>query len=186
MDPHHQPSTATTVDAAKFFLYYLFMAFSLAVFTFFGQGFMATFRDSQTAQGFGTLLIGMSSIFAGVLIRPQNINNFWIWAYWTFPLHYVLEGLLTSQFNDDMTPIQASPGTDFYDYTVQKNCPDVEDPSSDPSCTIGTAEDWIYTSFGGMWVPEHIPIDIVYLICAIVVAKAITLFGLSQKNYLAK
>ena len=62
------------IDAAKFFLYYLFTVFGLAVFTFFGQAFMALFRDSQTAQGFGSLLIGMSSIFCGILIRPQDIN----------------------------------------------------------------------------------------------------------------
>ena len=39
------------VNAAKFFSYWLFMTFSLGVFTFFGQGIMSVFRDSQTAQG---------------------------------------------------------------------------------------------------------------------------------------
>ena len=34
-------------------------------------------RDSQSAQGFGGLLISMTSLFAGVLIRPQNISGFW-------------------------------------------------------------------------------------------------------------
>ena len=85
---------------------------------------MSVFRDSQTAQGFGSLLIGFSSIFGGILIRPQDINQFWIWAYWTFPLHYVLEGLLTSQFENDNTPIVASLNTPFYDYTVEQNCAD--------------------------------------------------------------
>ena len=65
------------VEAGKFFLYWLFMVFSLGVFTFFGQAFMALFRDSQTAQGFGALFIGFSSIFAGVLIRPQFFPVFW-------------------------------------------------------------------------------------------------------------
>lgn len=51
------------MNAGKFFLYCLFMFLSLAVFTFLGQGFMAVFPDSQTAQGFGSLLIGMSGIF---------------------------------------------------------------------------------------------------------------------------
>ena len=173
-------------DAGKFFLYWLFMTFSLGIFTFFGQGFMSVFRDSQTAQGFGSLLIGFSSIFGGILIRPQDINQFWIWAYWTFPLHYVLEGLLSSQFENDLTPIVASPGTPFYEYTIEKNC---ADSTADPipvECYTGTAEDWIFVSFGGMWVPEHIPYCVGYCIGAVVIAKAMAIYGLKQKNYLAK
>jgi ABC-type multidrug transport system ATPase subunit/ABC-type multidrug transport system permease subunit len=174
-------------DAGKFFLYYLFMTFGLAVFTFLGQGFMAIFRDSQTAQGFGSLLIGMSSIFGGVLIRPQDISTFWIWAYWSFPLHYVLEGLLTSQFEGDNTPIVASLGSPFYEYTLEKNCPNMKPDHSLPAeCITGTAEDWIYASFGGMWVPEHIPYCVIYLIGAIVVAKFMAWYGLKEKNFLAK
>jgi|EP00970_Alexandrium_tamarense_P013943 hypothetical protein len=56
--------------------------------------------------------------------------------------------------------------------------------TSTGNCT-GTAEDWIYVSFGGMWIPEHIPWNILYLVGAIVVAQAITLFGLTTKNFLA-
>jgi len=198
------------VDAGKFFLYYLFTVFGLAIFTFFGQAFMAVFRDAQTAQGFGSLLIGFSSIFGGILIRPQNINNFWLWAYWTFPLHYVLEGLLTSQFQNDSTPIEASFGTPFYDHVVYENgqvwsfcpCYDLRANEAEyaecqanmnlsPSemselCYTGTAEDWIYISFGGKWIPEHIPYDIIYCLGAIIVAKIMAIYGLSKKNYLAK
>jgi ABC-type multidrug transport system permease subunit/energy-coupling factor transporter ATP-binding protein EcfA2 len=171
---------------AKFFLYFLFMTFSLGVFTFFGQGLMAIFRDAQTAQGFGALLIGMSSIFGGILIRPQDIKSFWIWAYWTFPIHYIIEGLLTSQFRNDLTPIVASLSSPYYYYVLGKNCPNIP-PDQIPSveCTIGTAEDWIYVSFGGMWVPEHIPYNILYLVCAIIAAKVAALYGLKTKNYLA-
>ena len=174
------------VDAGKFFLYWVFMTFSLGIFTFFGQGFMAVFRDSQTAQGFGSLLIGMSSIFGGILIRPQAINSFWIWAYWTFPLHYVLEGLFTSQFQGDTTPIVATYGTEFYNWVLSENCPKVEDDPPPVECYTGTAEEWIYVSFGGMWLPEHIPYCIGYCIGAVVVAKAMAMYGLKQRNYLAK
>ena len=147
---------------------------------------MAVFRDSQTAQGFGSLLIAMSSVFAGMLIRPQLITPFWIWAYWVFPLHYVLEGLLTSQFESDDTPIIADYQTPFYNYVTNKNCPgeDLSDPPA--ACITGTAEEWIYVSFGGLWVPQHIPYNILYLFGAIVVAKILTIYGLRQKNYLAK
>ena len=100
----------------------------------------------------------MSSIFGGILIRPQAINTFWMWAYWTFPLHYVFEGIFTSQFEDDNTPITASMGSPFYEYVLNKNCPGEEANNSLPEeCITGTAEDWVYVSFGGNWVPKHIP-----------------------------
>mmetsp|Transcript_14711 Transcript_14711/g.22140 ORF Transcript_14711/g.22140 Transcript_14711/m.22140 type:complete len:537 (+) Transcript_14711:2-1612(+) len=169
------------MNAGKFLLYWLFMFLSLAVFTFLGQGFMAVFPDSQTAQGFGSLLIGMSGIFGGILIRPQFIPPFWMWGYWLFPLHYVLEGLFTSQFQGDNTTIVASYGSPFFD-TV---CPDIEPGDPIPTNCTGTAEEWIYVSFGGMWVPENIPYDILYLCGAIIVARVMVLFGLMKKNYLA-
>lgn len=50
----------------------------------------------------------------------------------------------------------------------------------------GTAEEWIYVSFGGKWVPQHIPHDFFYLIGAIVVIKIVAIYGLRDKNYLAK
>ena len=37
----------------------------------------------------------------------------------------------------------------------------------------------------GMWVPENIPYDILYLCGAIIVARVMVLFGLMKKNYLA-
>ena len=174
------------VDAVKFFLYLLFMTLGLAVFTFLGQGLMANFRDTQTAQGFGAVLQGMSSIFGGILIRPQDIKSFWIWAYWVFPLHYIMEGLLTSQYRGDQTPIVASLSSPFYYYVLGKNCPNMPTDQTPPvECITGTAEDWVYVSFGGMWVPENIPYDILYLIFAIIVFKAAALYGLKTRNYLA-
>ena len=146
---------------------------------------MAVFRDAQTAQGFGSLLIMMSSLFAGILIHPQSFPSFWKWAYWVFPLHYVLEGLLTSQFVNDQTPIAASYPSPFYDFVVKKNCPGADNLNIPASCDLtGTAEEWIFSTFGGMWVPEHIKYDITYLVFAIVLAKIVTSYGLAMKNFL--
>jgi hypothetical protein len=166
----------------------MFTVLSLGFFTFIGQSFMAVFRDTQTAQGFGTLLLSMSSVFAGILIRPQSIKSFWIWAYWILPLHYVLEGLLTSQFEGDQTPIIASYQSPFYDYAINKNCPGVDVDISSPlaRCITGTAEEWIKVSFGSMWIPEHMKYDVLYLVGAIVLAKVLTIYGLRHKNFLAK
>jgi len=86
--------------AYKFFLYYLFFTLNLGAFTFLGQVsehvklsifpfdlsltsvqmMVSLVRDSQTAQGFGGLIISMTSIFAGALIRPNNIEGFWVFG----------------------------------------------------------------------------------------------------------
>lgn len=100
-------------------------------------------------------------------------------AYWLFPGHYVLEGLVASQFHEDDTPIESTPGSPFYQYLV-----------SERGCTtsecIGTAEDWIFVSFGGQFKYENIPWNVLYLVALIVVARAITFYALMKLNYLAK
>ncbi len=45
------------------------------------------------------------SLFCGFMIQPQNFPDFWIFMYWLDPLHYVLEGLISTQFNQDHTEV---------------------------------------------------------------------------------
>lgn len=65
-------------EAGKFFYFYMFVTLAFASFTFMGQMLVSLFRDSQTAQGFGGLFVSLTSLFSGILIRPNNIPNFWI------------------------------------------------------------------------------------------------------------
>lgn len=37
-------------------------------------------KDSTTAQGFGGVFIGTTSLFSGLLLRPQNVTGFWLWG----------------------------------------------------------------------------------------------------------
>jgi ABC-2 type transporter len=168
------------INAGKFFFYYLFIFLATGLFTFMGQVccdcmksvgeninctrisnfalvslvnqmLMSVFRDSVTAQGFGNLTLGLTSLFSGLLIRPQNIPPFWYWgecfctilrnegntltrfypciiAYWMFPGHYILEGLLTTQFNNDDTLIEATYTSAFWQYLVDMGkCTDTDD-----------------------------------------------------------
>ena len=92
---------------------------------------------------------------------------------------------MVSQFEDDTTPITPSSGSPFYEYVRETYCDEV--PAGDPlpgDCT-GTAEEWLYLSFGGWWVPEQLPWNVLYLFGAIVVMKCVSLYGLTSKNYLA-
>jgi len=66
--------------AYKFFLYYLFFTANMAIFTFIGQMLIALLRDSGSAQIYGSLVIAMTTLFAGILIRPQHIKSFWLFG----------------------------------------------------------------------------------------------------------
>jgi ABC-type multidrug transport system permease subunit len=162
------------VDVTKFFLFYLFFMLNMAVWTFLGQMFVALTRNSLGAQGLGSLFLSLTSLFTGVLIRPSNIPNFWIFMFWLMPGHYVFEGLLTSQFRNDNTPILASPNSPFW---VYRGCQDIVG-----DC-FGTAEEWVFATFGGDFVPENIPWNIVYLVLLILATRVVTGVALAHLNF---
>ncbi len=51
------------------------------------------------------------SLFCGFTIIPSNFPSFWIFMYWLDPLHYALEGLVTTQFFKDNTPVTITGST---------------------------------------------------------------------------
>ena len=92
---------------------------------------------------------------------------------------------MVPQFENDTTPITASYGSDYYKFVRETCCPEVPKGDVLPSDCTGTAEDWLYVSFGGWWIPEHLPWIVLYLLCAIAMIKIISLYVLTSKNYLA-
>lgn len=170
-----------STEADKFFLYYLFFTLNMGNFTFLGQMFMSLVRDSITAQGFGGLLISSTVLFSGILIRPSNIPNFWVWAYWVFPGHYVMEGLIMSQFKDDDTQIEASFGSAYFESLVAAGRCD----ETSTQC-FGTAWEWVLVAFGENWSTDHIPWNILYLIGLAILSRLVTYYALTNFNYLAK
>lgn len=163
-------------DATKFFLYYLFMFLCMALFTYLGQMLVALCPDAQIAQGFGGLISSCTGLFTGVLIRPANIPTFWIFMYWLLPGHYVLEGLLVTQYRNDNTQIVADPGTPFWYFL---GC----DTEADPTNCVGSAEDWVYATFDGNFVYENVPNNLGYLIGVILLTRILTVFGLGYLNF---
>jgi len=161
-------------DATKFFFYYLFMLLCMSLFTYTGQMFVALCPDAQIAQGFCGLLSSNTGLFAGVLIQPQNIPKFWIFMYWILPGHYILEGLLTTQYENDETPITAQVGSPFYDYL---GCNESED-----TC-IGTAEEWLIATFDGNFSRANVPYDILYLVAVTILTRVATVWALGSLNY---
>merc|ERR1712129_672433 len=130
--------------AYRFFLYYLFFTMNMVVWTFFGQAFMSLFKDIATAQGFGAVMSTFNSVFAGVLIAPQDISSFWLFMYYITPSHYVLEGLIVSQYYMDETPISPTNGSPFAQEVIgSTTCPVY---SEDLESCYGTAWQWVYVS----------------------------------------
>jgi ABC-type multidrug transport system permease subunit len=169
-----------TAEAGRFFLFYFFFGMAMGIFTFLGQMFVALTPNSITAQGFGALTVSLSALFTGVLIRPDDIPRFWNFMYWVMPGHYIFEGLLVSQFDGDQTPIIASPGSPFWEFL---GCDDKVGPGTLETECVGTADQWVFASFGGNFIPEHIPTNMAYLVILFVATRAITGFSLGALNY---
>merc|ERR1711971_360402 len=161
-------------DAEKFFFYYLFMLLCMSLFTYTGQMFVALCPDAQIAQGFCGLLSSNTGLFAGVLIQPQYIPKFWIFMYWLLPGHYILEGLLTTQYDNDNTEITAQVGSPFYIYL---GC-----DGSEGTCS-GTAEEWINATFDGVFSRGNVPYDILYLVGMTILTRVVTVWALGYLNY---
>jgi ABC-type multidrug transport system ATPase subunit len=164
-------------DAERYFYYYLFMLLCMSLFTYTGQMFVSLCRNAQIAQGFCSLLASNTGLFAGVLIQPQNIPKFWIFMYWLLPGHYILEGLMTTQFDNDTSPIAASPGSGFYQYLVS-----TEQCIAGASC-VGTAEEWVQYTFAGEFDVDNVPFDILYLVGMTILTRVIAVWALGHLNY---
>lgn len=94
------------------------------------------------------------------------------------PGHYIFEGLIVSQYDNDLTPITATFGSPFY---VFLNC-ETQLSEGATEC-IGTAEQWVYSTFAGIFIAEHLPWNIFYLVGMIFVSRGITAIALAKLNY---
>jgi len=47
------------------------------------------------------------------MIKLKDFPDFWIFMYWLNPLHYILEGLIVTQFHRDGTQINITGTTDI-------------------------------------------------------------------------
>lgn len=165
------------LDVAKFFLFYMFVTFAISLFSYLGQTLVSLVRDSQTAQAMGAIVLSLTSLFSGVFIRPNEIPPFWIWIYWTFPGHWIFEGLFMSQFVGDPTVIQATNGTVFYD---SLNCT----PATPPENCTGTVDQWIRVNFTD-FSADNIPWAALYLVLVMLITRVANFIALMKLNYRA-
>jgi hypothetical protein len=149
-----------------------------AIYSYFGQAFIACVPTAPTAQILAAVFIGLNNFFSGLIVRPQYLSGFFEIPYWITPGHYVFEGMTMSLFNDDPTPVVATPGSIFYEATCpqQNLAPNVE-------CT-GSVSAFVDVFFGGKFQVEHIWYDIFVLAVYLVLARVVTYYGLMKCNYM--
>mmetsp|Transcript_18426 Transcript_18426/g.27360 ORF Transcript_18426/g.27360 Transcript_18426/m.27360 type:complete len:1393 (-) Transcript_18426:1399-5577(-) len=160
-------------DAVKFLWFFLIMTLHNTLHTYVGQ-VVATFLNA--AQG-GTVImvfISLENVFAGVTLYPQLMQVWLRWLYWSTPQHYVIEGILLSQYQNSDARITPFPGSPFFEY-VASVC-NVSDPTND--CT-GTAEEWFEATFDGYWSADNLLSDTMYLLGAIVLLRIAMVWGLT-------
>jgi len=163
-------------EASKFLYFYLFVTLNVAFWAFLGQLFTSLLPDAVAALGVGCLFFPIVNLFAGVLIAPQNIPVVWIWAYWAFPFHYVVEGILVSQFYGSDLQIESVEGSSWYS---AMQC-------TENSQCYGTPYEFIQFRFGGYFSYSHLTWDVVYFLCAVTIINALKSIALQRLRFLAK
>jgi ABC-type multidrug transport system permease subunit len=96
----------------KFFYYWVFFALYIVCLVFIGQFLICLLPNQQTAQVAGASIAATMNLFGGYLCTPKYITPFWKFVYYMVPSHYMLEGLVMSQFQNDETPVQPIYGTE--------------------------------------------------------------------------
>eukprot|EP00903_Cladosiphon_okamuranus_P018818 g17309.t1 len=150
-------------DAGRFFMYWLYFLLWVAFMVFMGHLFVMVLPDTKVAQTLGGVLSSMFSLFAGFLISPAKVPDPWIWAYYLNPLHYVVEGMSTTQFRNDDTGITTATG-----------------PAGQPT----TAEAFVNDFFGGEYKYSNRWYDVMGLIIFIVAARLGYLYALKYVRHL--
>jgi len=168
-------------SARKFFAFWGFFTFNLAIYSYFGQAFMCLVRGMATAQILCSVFIGINNFFSGLIVRPQYLTGFWQVTYWITPGHYVFEGLVVTQFSDDERLVEAYFGSEFFQYM---NCTLLQNTSDDGSrqC-VGYVRQYVDSFFGGRFTRDHVPQDLVILGLYLTFARVLTYFALKKFNY---
>lgn len=97
---------------SKFVFYWIYFALYIVCLVFIGQFLICLLPNQQTAQVAGASIAAMMNLFGGYLCTPKTITPFWKFVYYLVPSHYMLEGLVMSQFEGDATPVQPIYGTE--------------------------------------------------------------------------
>jgi ABC-type multidrug transport system permease subunit len=133
--------------ADQFFFYWLFQGLYMSTLIFIGQFYSTAMPSEASSQMISGMTSTFLSLFCGFMIPSQSIPTFWLFIYWMNPLHYALEGLITTQFNRDHTLLTLFSSSDQM-----------------------TAQDYVYTIFQ-QWSYKHRWVDFGVLVLFILLLR---------------
>lgn len=150
------------------FLYYTLLFFVyMLMSTVFGQFLSVVLPSSQVANLVGSALISIWNLFAGFVIPYPAMPAFWQWVYWLDPIHYVLEGMLGSEFH-------CPDGAD---------CPTVVVTTADGTVEV-TAQGFVDQQYG--WNYDARWRSVIVLVAITVVLRVGTYLGLKYISHLKR
>ncbi|KXZ48202.1 hypothetical protein GPECTOR_29g109 [Gonium pectorale] len=94
-------SVGFTLDAGRFFIFWLNLvacgAFSTALFQCLG----AVMRNGVLAQGLGAVALMLSIATSGFPIARTSIPGWWIWLYWISPMSWTVRSMAITELTSD-------------------------------------------------------------------------------------
>ncbi|GAU15123.1 hypothetical protein TSUD_08610 [Trifolium subterraneum] len=91
---------------SKFFWYLFFMYFTFLYYCFYGMMTMAISPNPHVAAIMSSAFYAIWSLFSGFVIPLSRIPIWWKWYYWICPVAWTLNGLVTSQYGDNMEKLE--------------------------------------------------------------------------------
>ena len=154
-----------------------FFTFNFAIYSYFGQAFVALVKPAATAIILSSVFIGLNNFFAGLIVRPQlMVGGFYALPYYICPGHYVYEGLIVTLYRrDDSSIVVADEGSEFFD---SRNC-----TAGQTEPCEGTISDFIHAFFGGEFDESHIARNAGILGVILVITRVTTWAALHYIKY---
>ncbi|CAM9737972.1 unnamed protein product [Ascophyllum nodosum] len=147
-------------SAEQFFMYWLYFTLWVMYMVFTGMFFVMALPNVQVAQTLGGVLTSLYSLFAGFMISPAKITDFWLWGYYLDPLHYTIEVMATTQFRNDDRQVLTATGE------------------------VETAEDWVNDFFGGEYKYSNRWYDVMGMVIFILAVRFGYLYALRYIRHL--
>jgi hypothetical protein len=167
--------------ATQFGMFWIFFILNVATYTYFGQAFICLVKDTATAGALVGALIGYNIFFSGLVVKPQNFEGPFQLGYWTAPGRFALEGLVTTQFNDNDLAVIPEPLSPYFFY-LNCNANRTVDGQLEEEC-YGTIDDYVSYFFGGRFTLDNFQMDVGALFAYMILAKVVTELALRKFNY---
>ena len=162
--------------AEQFGLFWVFFTLNVAIYSYFGQAFICLVKDTATAGALVGALIGYNIFFSGLVVKPQYFVGIMQLGYVTAPGRFAFEGLVTTQFYEDDTPVIAQYASPYW---FNINCT----INTAPGDCEGTISDYVDFMFGGKFTLDNFWIDVGVLLAYMILAKGVQEFALYYFNY---